>query len=81
MLREFLGDSFASQSRFDAYADHIRPVGVAVLYRYLLDRAVHTTGKLCSVACSCLGKAEQKADSGCTLGLLQIESPRKAHTH
>ena len=24
--------------------------GVAVLYRYLLDKAVHTTSKFCSVA-------------------------------
>ena len=42
----------------------MRPVGVAVLYRYLLDKAVDTTREFCSVPCSCLGKALQKAGNG-----------------
>ena len=55
------------------------PVTFAVLYRYLLDKAVHRTRKFCSVACSCLEKAVQKLVTDVHLVCLHVESPNSIY--
>ena len=45
-----------------------------MLNQYLLDKAVHTTRKFCSVACSCLGKAVQMLATDVHLVYLDVES-------
>ena len=54
-------------SILSSWKAHIR----SVLYRYLLDKAVHTTRKFCPVP----WKGRAKAGNGRTLDLIDVESP------
>ena len=53
----------------------MRPVGAAVLYRYLFDKTVHTTRKFCSLACSCLGKVMHRLVADVNMVYLEEKSP------